>query len=232
MIQTVSHALRDKEYFIFDLDRTLIDPFQAHKQGLWEVVKTFFPGDMNFYQDLLELTSNPQQRGKEDRRRAYSYLSLVDMCFTKYCEEEFLLVDRIYWKGVGDTFVFYEDTEEVLMELADRNKSMSIVTNGGVVQHKKLEHLSEYEIEGMLEFDFKVVTGDYGKEAYKPSPKCLNKVINFYGAERSKCVYIGDSLEHDYSMAKNAGVDFVWVDRAETPIEFEGMRVFDLRGIV
>lgn len=229
MMQMEKSVFKDKQYFIFDLDGTLIDPRENHKQGIWNLVKKIMPERPNTYQTILEYLEEFGRRDREARRNAYAYCGITQGCCDIEAEELFRNVDLLYWQGVGQALKWVDGAEETLIELASRNKALSIVTNGGKIQHKKLELVKEKLPQLLVDFDIAIVTGDYGVEAYKPNPKCLNKVINFYKANRSEAIYIGDSISEDYYAAKNAGIDFVLVDYYERHADFEGLRIFDLR---
>jgi FMN phosphatase YigB (HAD superfamily) len=45
---------------------------------------------------------------------------------------------------------------------------------------------------------------------FKPSKEVLHSIIGLLGVEASECVYVGDSLAKDVSMAQDAGIDDVW----------------------
>ena len=222
-MRTVQDVLRHKKYFIFDLDGTLIDSRQNQLQGIWSIVKHYSPDKPINYQTILDAFDKKIDINRSTRYEIYTTMGLC--C----CEESCKDVDLFYWEGVGSVFKWIENAEQVLAGLKKEGKKLSIVTNGEEVQHKKINLIKETIDPKEIEFDYTIVTGDYGKERYKPNPYCLEKVIRSYETEKDQCVYIGDSIANDYEMAKSIGVDFILFDQKETNTDFEGFRISDLR---
>jgi putative hydrolase of the HAD superfamily len=222
MIQPVQSVLRDKKYFIFDLDGTLIELRQNQLQGIWSIVKNYTPEKTINYQTLLEAFDSKVEINRATRYEIYITHGLCNN------EEECESVDKFYWDGVGSIFKWMDNAEQTLIQLKKQGKKLSIVTNGEEVQHRKLRLIKETIDPNEIEFDFTEVTGDYGKEKYKPHPYCLEKVIKNYEANRDECVFIGDTLDKDCEMARNAGVDFILFDPNETSVDFDGFKIFDL----
>jgi HAD superfamily hydrolase (TIGR01662 family) len=226
MMRQVQNVLATKKVFIFDLDGTLIESRQNQLQGIWSIVKNLTPDKTMNYQTILEEFDKVEKIDKQKRYEVYISLGLAAS------KEECKDIDFFYWEGVGSVFKWMDGAEEVLAALKRNGKKLSIVTNGGEVQHKKLNLIRETIESSIIDFDMTLVTGDYGIEKYKPDPYCLNKVIEHYEAagqaSRYQCVYVGNSIEKDCEMAKNAGVDFVLFDPAEINYDFSGDRITDL----
>jgi putative hydrolase of the HAD superfamily len=222
MMQTAQDVLENKKYFIFDLDGTLIEFRQNQLQGIWSIVKNYEPIRPINYQTILEAFDKAVELNSKARYEIYVSLGLCA------CEEECRDVDKFYWDGVGSVFKWIDNAEQVLAALFKTGKHLSIVTNGENVQHRKLQLIKETINPFNFSFDFTEVTGDYGKEKYKPHPYCLEKVIKNYGVDKNECVFIGDSIQKDYGMAVNAGVDFILFDPNETNVDFDGPKIFDL----
>lgn len=241
--------LRDKKYFIFDLDGTLIDSFENHKQGMFQIQKALSK-NKNLYQKLLEeydllQKEFPNKSGRQIRYLVYERLMLdkeamdhehhflgeAGIYYVPRRSWDFKSLDKMYWSGVGECAALFPDVIDTLVSLKAADKKLSIVTNGKEVQHRKLECFNE-TISGLVPFDFQIVTGDYGVESYKPNPKCLNKILDLYGANRSDAVYIGDKIVDDYGAARNAGIEFILIDRNECHSAFAGNRIFDLQEMI
>src|SRR5258708_1069219 len=62
----------------------------------------------------------------------------------------------------------------------------------------------------------------------KPNPKVLRQIVTDLQAEPSDCVYVGDDLMKDITMAKDAGITDVWVKYGVTRTrpEYELLRKF------
>ena len=48
------------------------------------------------------------------------------------------------------------------------------------------------------------------KGELKPNPHILQEIVKFANATNEDCVYVGDSLQKDIAMAKDAGIDHAW----------------------
>jgi FMN phosphatase YigB (HAD superfamily) len=48
------------------------------------------------------------------------------------------------------------------------------------------------------------------KQDFKPNPKTLTDIINYFGSSKDEVIYIGDSKMKDIQMANQAGVTSVW----------------------
>jgi FMN phosphatase YigB (HAD superfamily) len=48
------------------------------------------------------------------------------------------------------------------------------------------------------------------KGEYKPNPRILSEIIEIIGAQKEKCIYIGDNLMKDIFMAQEAGITDVY----------------------
>lgn len=196
--------LKNKKYFIFDIDGTLIDEYESHKQCVYGVAKSIYQcAGINIYQSMLEWTDE-NGRDKESRHKFYAEHGLGDS------KEDIKSLDKIYWQNVGTKIVWIQDSLEFILKLKEMGKGISVVTNGGVVQWAKIELMKNRL--GKDFFDFCEVTGDYGMHRYKPSPYCINKIVKKYSADRDECLYIGNDADKDGCAAYSAGIDFVLLD--------------------
>lgn len=102
----------------------------------------------------------------------------------------------------------YDDAEKTLRKLKEMNKIISIVTNA---PHR----IAEMEIKKLNEapYDFYLSVVD-SKFEQKPNPASLHFVLNELEISPEETLYIGNSNEDAY-YAKNAGVDFLHIERKE-----------------
>tara|TARA_R110001606_G_scaffold58887_9_gene140495 strand:- start:5536 stop:6420 length:885 start_codon:yes stop_codon:yes gene_type:complete len=49
----------------------------------------------------------------------------------------------------------------------------------------------------------------------KPNPDLLSQIITDFGVAKGDAVYVGDSLQKDVAMAKDAGIDYAWAAYGE-----------------
>lgn len=237
------NVLTGKDYFIFDLDNTLINTNKSHLQGVFNVCKQF-PNKKKLYSEMISFFDSINEQSdslsRNDRYKCYENFRLnkepmyyewveIGEAFEKRNGENWDLksLDKIYWDGVGQYVEFNDSADDVLLALSNLGKGISILTNGGLVQHKKISKVKE-TLQPLVDFDMAVVTGDYGSRHYKPDGYCMNKILNFYNNQRARCVYIGDRIKEDYGVSKNCAVDFILYDPEEKYCDFDGKRIFNL----
>ena len=102
----------------------------------------------------------------------------------------------------------YDDAERTFHKLKNSNKTISIITGSP-------HHIAEMEIKKMngAPHDFYLSIFD-NKFAEKPNPESLLHVLKKLNIDPNETVYIGNSSE-DAHYAKNAGVDFIYLERKE-----------------
>lgn len=111
----------------------------------------------------------------------------------------------------------YDDAERTLRRLKQMNKIVSIITGAP-------HHIAQMEIEKLNgaphDFYFSITDSEFTE---KPNPKSFHYVLENLIVKPDETIYIGNSNEDAY-YAKNAGVDFIHLDRKE--------HQFDLRDYV
>lgn len=79
-------------------------------------------------------------------------------------------------------------------------------------------YLREFARAGIRElFDVIVFSSDYGR--LKPSPYLFHKAIEAFAVERTKIVFVGDSLTRDIAGAKAVGLSAVWINPGQEEVE-------------
>ena len=79
-------------------------------------------------------------------------------------------------------------------------------------------YLREFERVGIRDlFDVIIFSSDHS--CIKPSPYIFAKAIEVLGVDRSKIVFVGDSLKHDIAGAKAAGLSSVWINTDASQID-------------
>jgi putative hydrolase of the HAD superfamily len=95
----------------------------------------------------------------------------------------------------------YEDAKRLIEILVKMNIPRGIITDGiQVVQRAKIKALG-------LESRFHcvIVTDEWGKECWKPSPIPYKKAMEFFKYQAERFVYIGDNPHKDFISAKKMG---------------------------
>ncbi len=79
-------------------------------------------------------------------------------------------------------------------------------------------YFREFERVGIRDlFDVIIFSSDHS--CIKPSPYIFAKAIEVLGVDRSKIVFVGDSLKHDIAGAKAAGLSSVWINTDASQID-------------
>jgi beta-phosphoglucomutase-like phosphatase (HAD superfamily) len=96
-------------------------------------------------------------------------------------------------------------------------------------------YFRELERAGIRElFEVIVFSSDHGR--LKPSPYPFTTAIEALNVERSKVVYVGDSLRRDIAGAKAAGLSAVWISDGTSQVDHSAARpdlvVEDLRDLI
>lgn len=131
------------------------------------------------------------------------------------CEEEekaerFLVhfkeqADKIMAKNTA----LMPDTVDVLRKLRADNLNTAIVTNK--FAYRIREVLDIYKIADLVDY----IVGFEDVKNAKPSPEGLNMAAEYFKSEKSRVLYVGDSLV-DAETSANAGIDFAAVTTGET----------------
>jgi len=102
----------------------------------------------------------------------------------------------------------YSDSEPVLRKLKAAGKIVSIITGAP-------HNIAEFEIKKLngAPFDYYLSIFDRGFKE-KPLSESFNFVLNELKSRPEETVYIGNSNEDAY-FAKNAGVDFIYLERRQ-----------------
>ena len=107
----------------------------------------------------------------------------------------------------------HEDSVRSMLKLKDLGKKISIITGAPTfiaeLEIKKLERTS---------YDHYTCLRDDGPYAKKPDPRGMHFVLEKLQHKPHETLYIGNSNE-DAEFAKNAGCDFLYLERKEHEFE-------------
>jgi putative hydrolase of the HAD superfamily len=186
---------------IFDLDDTLYleklyvyQGFLAVARALDELKKGG-PGVVRYYQDQLELY------------KAGSTRIFDELLNRRHIDVHPLEMVKLY-RAAPRRLRLLPDVETGLLELKKQGHRLLILTNGdSETQWKKVNALGLKKI-----LDKILVTGDYGKDCWKPSPKLMTEIEAEFGEGRENYLFVGNG-EDDRQFAGNAGIDFIYMKR-------------------
>lgn len=138
-------------------------------------------------------------------------------------QEHFGLNPEVFWNhyratedmNVRNNFTEpYHDAERFLRRLSEMNKKVSIITGAPrAIAEMEIKKLNGAPIHHFLHLKW-----DGSKFEKKPDPGGLLHVMTELGFTPDETLYIGNSNE-DALFAKNAGVDFIYLDHKEYPFD-------------
>ncbi len=104
---------------------------------------------------------------------------------------------------------YYEDVKPVLTILRKKGIKTGILSDGyAEAQRKKIEALKAVE-----DFDIIILTDEFGKDVWKPSPYGFNVIAKYFKLEPEDMVYVGDNPEKDFYLKETAGIKTVRIMR-------------------
>ncbi|MGG0720046.1 HAD-IA family hydrolase [Robertmurraya massiliosenegalensis] len=191
----------DFKAYIFDLDDTLYCEHDYVKSG-FKAVATELCSQSNYsfsevYHMLLDVWKN-SGRGQ---------------VFDEVCKKINIETDISYLVDIYRNHVpkiqLYEDALKIISTLKEKNKNISIITDGN--SHMQWSKIKALRLEEW--FDYIVVTGDLGEEYCKPHELPYKKTIKKLGLRAEQCVYIGDNPNKDFITARKLGMGTVRIIR-------------------
>lgn len=192
-----------KNYFVFDLDDTLVDGRQFCGETIARVITHFEP-KADFYQIVkmheelhgLAVTDLYSQITKD--------LGLSEKLASKM--NDMLAMDKkIQTEDISQLKVF-DGVTDILEFLKSHNKEIIMCTN-------RTESLLRLALKyNDIEKYFGTIISCLDKGHKKPDPKCLLDIIDQTGADKSEFIYFGDSMV-DAILSKNAGIEHIVFDQ-------------------
>ena len=117
-----------------------------------------------------------------------------------------LTIAKAYENILANNVYVFEDTRPFL-EWAKQHAKLGIISNGVArIQRSKLE-----KADLLKHFDCLSLSEETGFQ--KPSPEIFEIVLQQLGYLPAQVLMIGDSVESDLLGARNANIDFCWLNR-------------------
>ena len=187
--------MKNYKLYIFDLDGTTVDSTESFRKcykTAFEACGVAFDDSINIDLITLDLGS--------------AYAQIKDKA--PNCERKFY---EAFVSGISPTFVkyakFYSDVEKVFKHLKANGAIVGIFTNRESNDIKAILDINS-EIKGNLDF---FIGRDMLKNP-KPAPEGILTALEKYGFDKKDTIYVGDA-PGDYESAKEAGIDFYYIDR-------------------
>lgn len=182
------------ELIVFDLDGTLLDTLDDLASAV------------NYALTQFGLPNRTREEVRTFVGNGMKNLINRSVGEARVDQEEVLRVFRAYYDlHSADQTRLYEGVTALLQELKTLGLKLAVLSNKA---DQATKALMERYCAGV--FDTVMGENEAGGIRKKPAPDALFSLIDRFGTERAKTLYIGDS-EVDIETAKNAGVDCLCV---------------------
>jgi putative hydrolase of the HAD superfamily len=109
----------------------------------------------------------------------------------------------------------FDYTFEILDYLTKKEYSIHLITNGfEKTQHSKLKY------SGLGKYFKEVITSE-GSSSLKPNKEIFDYAFKKTGANPAESIMLGDSIDVDIVGAMNAGIDQVFINHLNIPIDIK-----------
>lgn len=198
-----------------DLDETIVDYSHTEEAALTDTWREFLRPEMSqelflkeFHRVNDELWTRYREGSIDLNRLRTERFHFTEA--TLALRTPVTLVSTYYEGKLTEAAVAFPDATPFLEHLVGRY-TIALVSNGiASVQHEKLARTGIRQY-----FDLVVVSEEVGYR--KPDPRLLRYALDLAGCDADQAVFIGDSLTSDGACARDAQVDFCWVNRRHQP---------------
>lgn len=208
-----------KSDIFFDLDHTLWDfeknsalafeaIFKKHKLqlDLRDFLCHYVPTNLKFWKLYRE------EKISQDELRYQRLKEVFDLMTESVADDVIHLISQEYIYFLPRFNHLYDGTNEIL-EYLHSKYNLHIITNGfQSVQEGKMKNAN------LVKY-FKTVTNSESAGVKKPNPIIFNHAIQLANTDKEKSIMIGDSWEADIEGALNSGIDAIFFNEFNVPVE-------------
>lgn len=192
-------------YYIFDLDDTLLDKGQSLLSCSADFYSKYEIGsfiEIESFKKIFQEENNIIQ----PKDKAFSNISCRCSIPKKILEK----MKTDFDKSFHEYAVSFDGVADVLGELSSRGANLGCLTNGrDFFQRNKLNALGFSK-----HFKSIITSGAYG--AKKPDESIFKAMLTDLGARSSEVAFCGDSIKADMVPAKNLGMVTLWKSNSAT----------------
>jgi putative hydrolase of the HAD superfamily len=203
---------------LFDLDDTII-AIGAVAGPVWRGVCEEYAGECDlFTADSLYETTNKVRRwywsDAERHKVGRNDLDNTRRMIVELAFEKLNLTDMVLARQIADSYTEEREkaihllpkAEETLEELAAREVSLALITNGET--HKQRGKIERFGLERF--FKVILVEGELGYG--KPEPEVFSRALNDLSLSPEEVWSVGDNLEWDVAGPQKLGIFSIWND--------------------
>ncbi len=201
--------LNNYKLLIFDIDGTLYDQKKLRIRMLIDIALYYFIRPFKIYElKILKIF-----REEREKRKGYSSDNLNDEQYMWVVEKTKYSIDTV--KNVIEKWIFsrplkyllkykYKGLDKLFLHLKNNNIKIGIYSD--YPTKTKMEYLK-------LKSDIEIASTDKEINALKPDSKGLFYIINELGIKVDNSLFIGDRESTDGKCGKNAGMDYLIIDK-------------------
>ncbi len=182
---------------IFDLDDTLY-PEKSYCLSGYRAVAEYLDGDYGLLKELF--VESPKM----------VFNRYFDRLGQSYEKEDILKLIDIY-REHKPQIEFYPDVMPTVEALKKKGMKLGILSDGYAVAQRNKVRALECE----KYFDRIVLTDEIGRDAWKPSAKGFELLMEEFGISADEMIYLGDNPSKDFYVKKTAGVKTARIRRED-----------------
>jgi putative hydrolase of the HAD superfamily len=220
------NTIMETELILFDLDDTLI-AFDLVSEKAWDKSVDMFIQNNNIITErdvLMEKINTARkwywadsERHKIGRKNINNARrEIVKLALKEYVNIGISKLEELadnYSNIHEDLWYLFDDVEETLQKIKERNIKLGIMTNG--TSESQRRKLRRFDIEKY--FDYIFIEGEIGYG--KPDIKIYEYMLQTTGVECNKIIMVGDNLVWDIEPPQKLGIYTIWINTKEVILE-------------
>ncbi|MFA5865367.1 MAG: HAD family hydrolase [Phycisphaerae bacterium] len=181
-------TIDDIQLVVFDLDDTLYPEADFVEGGFRNVAAALVGNDPSLIDQLVRKMRSLLKAGRRDIFQTI----LAEMKKEPTPEQISQLVKN--YRTADRPLTLFPDAERAIDRFRQNELILAILTDGPAESQQTKVKLLDLE----KRFDQIIYTGQYGPEFAKPNPHCFEILMNKFGVEPSRCIYIADNEVKDF----------------------------------
>jgi YjjG family noncanonical pyrimidine nucleotidase len=215
---------------LFDLDDTLIDFHACEFNSLEAAFRIIGPTIEQFSWSEIWAVYEPINAGYWRQRNRMSRDQVVEHSIRDTLQaidkgsEMAPAIAQEYWSLFCETAYVRQGAQETLGILSEQYR-LGLVTNGYTEAQR-----GRLRVAGLLPyFDVVVVSEEIGYS--KPDSRIFEHATRELQVSSAETLFVGDSVEHDYRGAMNAGIDFCYYRTSNVPMDMPVPPKFEINAL-
>lgn len=208
-VSTGSAAMK-KSLYIFDLDGTLVDAYQAIRESLNSALKTLGYGPVSY-----SIVKKSVGEGIN---------VFINKFFVREDYEKALsLYRRHHARNLDHKIFLRPEAEETLSALKRRGRIVAVASN----RSQRFCSMILKRLKVIKYVDFLLCADKVGK--IKPDPEIVFRILKKFKIPQEEAVFVGD-MDIDLETAERAGIDGIFIKGGSSPLgkvkkRFKGVNV-------